>query len=905
MIQHNGTQHQILKPDAIEIQEMLDALFPNGEPFEIRVLKLRKQTPDGLIDDPFAKAMSGVYTSTTLAASHAAKYSGQHCAGVYVTVNQLSPDVLSRGASRIAKGKATADADIVRYRHLFIDFDPKRLSDTNATASERTAARERAARLLAYLRDIGWPEPAWAGSSGSGSLLLYRIDLAPDAHPLIKRVLQGLSDLFGDDEVTIDTSVHNPARIVRLAGTVNAKAIVPQPERPWRLAAGKATSNPGIVSREQLESVAADEPNPARRVSVTGDAYDLRAILSDSGIQYREKIREYGTAFKIDDCLTSSDHEDGAVFIQFHSGAVAYRCLHDRCAGKGWRDVKQLLNMPTRPSEPTHVDDGALRTFTITDTGNAERLVARFGQDLRYNWSRGAWCVWTGTHWGDDVAGRLEQLAKATARGIPNEAAELSGDAYTKHLRWAATSESASKRASMIECARSEDGIPILADQLDRDPWTFNAANGTLDLQTGQARPHNRRDLLSKVAPVAYDPDATCPRFLEWLHQIMLGRHDLVTFLQRAMGYSLTGNISERLVFILHGGGRNGKTTLLETMGGILGDYAGIAPAEMLLAKRGDAGIPNDLARLPGTRFVSATETGQGRRLDEVKIKSITGGDTISARFMREEFFDFRPTFKIWLGTNHKPEIHGTDNAIWDRIRLIPFDYRVADDQKIPDLSDIFVAEEGPGILAWTVQGCLDWQRDGLTMPSDVLEANTKYRHDMDPLSNWIEDRCELRPGAREAAKTLFADYVSYCEQAGEEPLKQRTFGVRITGRGCGEAKSGGTRYRTGIRLRDPNDPVQTTFAPSDTSHSEAAHLITSHEKAYESGGFQDSGNGRDVRNTNSGMNTREKCLRVDTGTSVPYVPSVPNDDPAELLDDTDETWVSYPGVAGDDWFTA
>jgi putative DNA primase/helicase len=393
----------------------------------------------------------------------------------------------------------------------------------------------------------------------------------------------------------------------------------------------------------------------------------------------------------------------------------------------------------------------------------------------------------------------------------------------------------------------------------------------------------------------------------------MLGRHDLVTFLQRAMGYSLTGNISERVTFILHGGGRNGKTTLLETMNGILGDYAGTAPAEMLLARRGDAGIPNDLARLPGTRFVSATETGDGRRLDEVKIKSITGGDTISARFMREEWFDFKPTFKIWLATNHKPEIRGTDNAIWDRIRLVPFDYRVPDDQKIPDLSATFIAEEAPGILAWMVQGCLDWQRDGLTMPGDVLQATARYRHDMDPLADWTEDRCEIRPGVREAAKTLFADYVSYCESAGEEPLKQRTFGMRLTERGCGEAKSGATRYRTGIRLRDSNDPAQTTFEPGDTSHDDTAHPNTSHEKAYESGGFQDSGDARDVTDVSFGMNTREKRFRVHTETNVPYVPNVPNDDPAEPLEptgtnaqmhnSTDED-ITVDGVAGDDRHT-
>lgn len=342
-----------LAPDPGEIRAMLDAIIPDGAPFEIRVLKLRKQTPDGLIEDPYTKAQTGFYEDTVLAASHAARYAGMHCAGVYVTLNQLSPHAQSWGADRIAKGRGAADADILRYRYLYIDVDPVRPSDTNANESERTAARERASQVLAYLRDAGWPDPVWAGNSGSGSMMLFRIDLAPDAQPLIQRALQGLHDLFGDHAVGIDTSVFNPARLVRLAGTVNAKAITPQPERPWALATGKALPNPGTVTREQLEAIAAAEPAPVHREPFTGERYDLPAILAKAGIQHREKQASYGAVYEIADCLTSADHADGACFIQFHSGAVAYRCLHARCSGKGWQDVKALLNLPDRTSGPT------------------------------------------------------------------------------------------------------------------------------------------------------------------------------------------------------------------------------------------------------------------------------------------------------------------------------------------------------------------------------------------------------------------------------------------------------------------------------------------------------------------------------------------------------------------------
>jgi len=340
-------------PDPEQMRAMLTAITDRGAPFEIRALKCRKRTPNGLIDDPYVKAQSGFFTDVETAVSAARLFTGNDAAGVHVTINAVLGHVLGWGTDRIAKGRATSDADVTRYRHLYLDVDSVRPTDTNATAQERDATRERALQLLTYLRDAGWPDPVWAGSSGSGSMMLFRIDLAPDAQPLIRRVLQGLHDLFGDDVVAIDTSTANPARLVRLAGTVNAKAITPTPDRPWSLATGQALPNPGTVTHAQLEAIAAAEPDPAHRKPFTGERYDLARILSDSGVQYREKQASYGVVYEIANCLTSPDHADGACFIQFHSGAVAYRCLHARCSGKGWLDVKALLNLPDRTSGPT------------------------------------------------------------------------------------------------------------------------------------------------------------------------------------------------------------------------------------------------------------------------------------------------------------------------------------------------------------------------------------------------------------------------------------------------------------------------------------------------------------------------------------------------------------------------
>lgn len=444
-----------------------------------------------------------------------------------------------------------------------------------------------------------------------------------------------------------------------------------------------------------------------------------------------------------------------------------------------------------------------------SDLGNARRLVQHHGDDIRFSHQLDSWFEWDGCRYRKDGSGAIERRAKDTVSRIYQEAAHAGEDERKAIARHALKSEGASRIQAMISLARSEPGIPISTDDLDRDPWVLNVTNGTVNLRTGDLQPHARGDLLSKLAPVTFDPAAECPQFEAFLNRIMLERSDLVSFLQRALGYALTGLNSERVMFILFGSGRNGKSTLLETMAGVLGDYAGTAPPEMLLSRR-EAGIPNDLARLPGTRFVAAVETGEGRRLDEPKVKAISGGDTITARFMRSEWFDFKPTFKLFLGTNHRPVIHGTDHAIWDRIRLVPFDYRVPDEERIPDLAAHLIDTEASGILAWLIEGCLLWQTEGLGLPDAVKQANTAYRVDMDLLAGFMEDRCIVEPNASAATGDLYRAYHSWCDDAGEKSITKQAFGRRLTERGFDSAHVGKSRTRTwigiGLLTSDPTD---------------------------------------------------------------------------------------------------
>ena len=422
----------------------------------------------------------------------------------------------------------------------------------------------------------------------------------------------------------------------------------------------------------------------------------------------------------------------------------------------------------------------------LTDVGNGKRLVARHGRDLRYCHPWGRWLVWDGHRWELDATDEISRRAKDTALSVYYEAATVAGDdddrrkAIAKH---AVRSEGDARIAAMIHMASSEPGIPVGVNEIDADPWLLVVENGTLDLRTGTLREGRREDMITKKAPVKFDPEAKCPTWERYLIRVMDSNMALIDFLQKAVGYSLTGDTREQCLVLLYGEGFNGKSKFINAISDLLGEYATGTPTESLMAKQGDSGINNDIARLKGARFVSAIETEDGKRFSESLIKQLTGGDRVVARFLHKEFFEFMPVFKLWLAVNHKPVIRGTDYAIWRRIRMVPFIVQIPEAEREGDLGDR-LKEELSGILNWALDGLALWLETGLKPPEEVKTATQEYRSEMDTLGKWIEECCILSAELEVSTKSLYEAYKTWCEASGEYKMAKKMLGIRLNERG-------------------------------------------------------------------------------------------------------------------------
>jgi putative DNA primase/helicase len=462
-----------------------------------------------------------------------------------------------------------------------------------------------------------------------------------------------------------------------------------------------------------------------------------------------------------------------------------------------------MLVLPSR--------NGEAAPRPCTDLGNSERLLDQHGSDLLYCAALpDGWLTWVDGCWRSDATRGVYKRAKTTVRAIYAEADAATHMSARKELaQWAVRSEAAGKIEAMVNLARS--AVAVETQTFDTHSWLLNVQNGVIDLQTGQLRPHRRDLWLTKQTPVAYDADAQCPRWERFILEIFGGDTDLAAFIQRAVGYSLTSDTRERVLFVMHGRGRNGKDTLLEVISTLLGDYALRTPADTLLTRENDRGrVSDDVAALRGGRFVAASETDEGRWLSEAKVKELTGSQTLTARHLYGRYFQFEAEFKLWLATNHQPVIRGTDDGIWDRIRLLPFNVRfyLPWEERPPDApaADLglkaTLRRELPGILNWAIAGCRAWQREGLGMPAAVQRANTAYRAEMDTLAPFLAECCVQHPSFSVSVGALYQTYVAWCERSGEKPLGKIKFGRQLAERGYRQERgTGGEHHWFGLGL--------------------------------------------------------------------------------------------------------
>lgn len=450
------------------------------------------------------------------------------------------------------------------------------------------------------------------------------------------------------------------------------------------------------------------------------------------------------------------------------------------------------------------VDEEKMRAYTFDDMGNAERFVDLFGENVRYCYTEKKWYFYNSMRWSVDNLGVILRMADKCVEAMKAEAKlylqadeESGGDmakAFEKHMKSSRSNKS--KKAMLNEI---EHHLPILPIQMDRYKMALNTPSGIINLKNGDVKAHNPEYYFTKITSVDCADAADCPRWLAFLDDIFAGDKDLIRYIQKAVGYSLTGSTAEQCAFFLYGTGRNGKSTFIDVIRDVFGDYAANIQPETIMVKSSQSNaINSDIARLKGARLVTSVEPNEGVRLNEGLLKQLTGDDTVTARKLYSEEFEFKPEFKLWMATNHKPIIRGTDTGIWRRIHMIPFNVQIPEDKVDKNLTHKLKAEM-TAIFKWCIDGCLMWQREGLQMPAAVLKSVREYRREMDVISAFIEDKCTLEGTVQ--ASMLYAAYASWADSNNEYCMSNTKFSTELAKR-FEKIKGRNCNYFTGISIR-------------------------------------------------------------------------------------------------------
>lgn len=732
-------------------------------------------------------------------------------------------------------------------------------------------------RLVEQLRQLGHPDlltrvaAGYLETSPSGGIhLLYRVEGGVDGNTKLARrpgpvdpatgksTIEALIETRGEGGFVVVAPSHGPVHPTGQA---------------WRTLAGSPATIPTITAAERdalhlaaraLDQMPAPEPVPdppprERRPGelTPGEDFNQRAtwqeILEPHGWTVARQLadRTYwtrpGKTFGIS-AVTGGDRGD-YLYVWSTSTDLppdeamskwrAYTFLNHR--GDFSASARQLRARgygtpapePTRPvltvlpglaasggaaTENSSPDAAAANTtpapavtLAHSDDGNALALVDAYGHLIRYCADRGRWLQWTGKcwEWCPPGGGQVREYAKRIARALPD-----STNAERRHKQ---KSLSALGITHTLAQAATDPRIVVTLAQLDARPYELNTPGGVVDLRTGAIRPADPAALHTRITAVAPDPDADPTRWLTFLADTFSGHPGLADYLQRLVGYSATGVIREHILPFAFGGGANGKGVFLETLRAVLGDYATTAPSGFLMA-RNYASHETEIARLSGARFVVCSEVNEGDRFDEAKVKMLTGGDTLTARFMRQDHFTFTPTHTLWLMGNHQPTVTAGGYSFWRRLRIIPFTNTVPPDRMVEDLQGILATEHGGAVLAWIVQGAAAYFAEGLNEPESVRAATAEYAHDQDTVSRFVEECCHVGGGHLVTTKisTFREAYEQWCRVGGEQPVSAKALGTALRTRyGVTSGSSGRYRFYRGIALletegdEDASSPAQ------------------------------------------------------------------------------------------------
>ena len=835
------------KADPQNIADAINILFEPGQVVELRAPKAGK-----------LGTVSGYFDDHRKLAQELAKLSG-HVGAVYYTLNPVNASLLARANNRTKDNSknTTSDApdNIIGRRWLLVDCDPVRPSDISSTAEEKQAAKQLVSDIRKHLKTLGWPDPVIA-DSGNGFHLLYQIDQPNDdsTRGLLESGLKSLASRFDNDAVKIDQKVFNASRITKAYGTMACKGDS-IPARPHRLSKMfKAPDPVQAVSRQLLEALAGEAPKAKNKTSPGNSEEKARgswspdlveSVLDKAEINRGEAMDYKGVKKWQHDCLSNSDHHKPDAFTILDEGGYAHHyCSHNSCSDltdadwrKLWEEktgevypwpnkskrgvsradtlpetsyISAIEDFPPSVSTPDTAGDPA----RYSDAGNAMRLAKQCGDDIVYCRQSDEYFVWDGTRWLRDLNNvRMLKMAKAVTEEMFGEA-ESCGEDTAKALRkHALNSQSVARLAGMVNLAKIHVRNVNRGD-FDKGPWLLNCLNGTIELKSGKCCEHRREDLISKIAPVKFDPTADCPLWKRCLDDWMLGDPEKVSYLQRQGGYSITGCTNEEVMPILHGTGRNGKGKFYTTIYNVLGDgeYAKAANFDSFVVKHGDEGMPNDVAGWCGMRLIVASEGEHSKRLAEAKLKRCIGRDPVVGEFKYQEEFTYLPTYKIWLITNPKPRIVGTTEAIWDKIHFVAWRRYYPPDERDPELQEKLNAEAS-GILNWLIEGCLEWQKKGLALPDSMREDTEAYRHEQDVVGRFIDEECVIGMEFTSPKKLTYVCFKNWAEDAGEHyTMTQVEFNEKMLCK-FADGRSNAGRFWRGFKLKRQQSESESSFA--------------------------------------------------------------------------------------------